>query len=885
LLLGSQEYRKNAARQALLQSCEPDFNTLRLYIFTNDVNTFDRLKCEQLMYDETIDDDEVLRFHAITIVDSLRDIPRQTSEQRFINIDTYNSKKKQAFTYVTMKYMHHNVMNGYYFTQMCSNNSHPLQYLLTKVMNQRCQTRLYENVALRKMKEDPTLITTLQEIVCVSLLGNYAHVKPSTRPSIPVRYRLYQIFIDQAVRYRDWFLLVVTHCNHLLLYTLRQYVCFAVHDAPGFYEHIEQLTQISALQTITLDACKILREYFNTHLCEPTSSLYASLEAVHTMSVMEYNTLDRSHYVFRWMYELQQLLTTHKKAVTEINYRRAPDDLSKFVIGCRNKFPLVMLPNQRLKGEQKLMQDVEEKKLAFIASYMGASKQRQQQLQLEFDEENEDNDDAKRVLNIDWYVTKQQCQLLNQLMQTHSVDNVIALFPRLGCSIYATNILISFREIFKIGILSQDKIKSYLGRIRSQFPHAYNLLQLSSEIARDQRSLKHIAELPLHYTLNQLTAIQHRFQSNNTLIKSALTMVYCDICGTDYSLRRQFKSNYKQRYAVGLRDVLVQYTTNEMFCKNNKSNHRGRCGELPLKQVNLLGQCIEFNNKTLILCPQPKCGMPMVIERSDLQRKAIESKKQQTRVMKRNREYIVTHTTLLPQTPIPITPLITSFKKAIEIPKKRKKRKRILSFEYKQPFLERIQQLDLYKKKLQIWDIAFQELKIPELTEDAAHSDEQKAYVQMTQIIRDILEHSRIQKRMKTRCMYNEYGIACCDCTMKHEQQTGLVEELYRKYDHLIDKPNLTCALCTLTFISTKQMYLYPCDILLCSRHNTKGARALTKELEIQYGDTLTKAILLPKLHELKKDNSRSAPNRNNTKQAKAQLQRTKARNRQGNRR
>jgi hypothetical protein len=446
--------------------------------------------------------------------------------------------------------------------------------------------------------------------------------------------------------------------------------------------------------------------------------------------------------------------------------------------------------------------------------------------------------------------------------------------------VYAVSALRALQQIFQIGYLSQDRVKAYLGRIRTTFPHAYNLLQVAAEIVHDKKALRHVAELPHHYTANQVEAIENRFESDNTLIKSALSMVYCDVCGTDYSLRRQFKSNFKQRYAIGLRDVLVKYTTNEKFCRNNKVNHRGRCGEKPLKELFLLGQAVEFNSKTLLLCPQEGCAMPMVLERSDLQRKALETKKQQMKGTKRKRELITSASVVItPTTPVPMKELISQFKKIIEIPKKKKKLHLIRSYEYKIEFANRIQMLDDYRKKMKIWEIPFSELSIPlEPTDD---DDTNRAYATMLDIIRDLLDSKQKSKRPKTRCIYNERGIACCDCTVKFEQKTGVVEQMKEQWKHVLDFKNLQCALCTFKFQSLKQIHWYNFDLLLCPRHSTKGMRASAREYISEQGVNITKDGLLQKMIQHKRDHSRFAEARCNSVQAKKALQRAKARHRQ----
>ena len=67
------------------------------------------------------------------------------------------------------------------------------------------------------------------------------------------------------------------------------------------------------------------------------------------------------------------------------------------------------------------------------------------------------------------------------------------------------------------------------------------------------------------------------------------------------------------RYQFGFRDAVVDYNNDKIYCWRDKSNFIGKCKEIPLVRISLFGVLLQHNNKKILLCPQPACGQPMVI--------------------------------------------------------------------------------------------------------------------------------------------------------------------------------------------------------------------------------------------------------------------------------
>lgn len=896
---------------ALVRSAAPDFDALRRYYSPTlmpphtssddfDPQYVDRLQCEWLMYNDSPTIPDMIKFHATTVCDNLRAVPRDT-DKRFVHVDHYECISQPTSNYVTMPYLHHNVRNGSYFGPL-SRTKHPFQYLICKCMNQRCQKRLYDSCAIRAMKKDTTLQRRFQEIMLVGLLGNFPGVQVSKRPSVQVRVRLYDVFRDRWHVYIPWFFSLVEHCSVFFMFAIRHYLCFAIQNAPGFACHMEQMTQTSKFAAIVDEAFVHLRAYFDAHLCEPSSSLYASLQCMETMSTAEFSQLPRTHYAHRWTREVATLLSVYEQAVNKITYRRGPGPMFKFIDSCRNAFPLVVMPalaeQLRVQAEQLQQQQA-------LAQMLGKMKQVDPMIKQQVESKSSSRHTTLEVYN---YVTKAQFAMLQDMMNSSS-DMSCDTFQfdwllSLGCSKPAVKALKLFHAVFELGQLSADLLKANLDKLRAVFPHAYNLLQLLAELERDRNRMRHISTLPLHYLVNQVEAIQARFNTKEygVLVQSGLCMVYCDVCGVDYSLRRQFNSPYKQNYKEGYRDVLVDYTTGLKYCSNRKSNHRGTCGAKPLLEMSLLGKCVEFNGKTILLCPQMGCGKPMVLERSDTERREKLSKKtknNRNKIQAMEPEVTVQEEVAALHGEMQIN--IRTTLKALRAAKNQQvttKQKEAVKAELEvitratddplyAPPATRIDttSYDPFIEKLEALLVEHNAVPLSTLELNVNNIEHIHTAIVIAATLRKERQSWKVHdKKLKTRCMYNKRGIACSECTIKLEGNEAQIQELRLQFAHLeADPPR--CTLCDCQFSSIADMYYYPFELYLCRRDNTMGMKHAMQEYVTEQKDQLTRAGLLERMIKHKREYSRYAARNTQSQAAKRTLAASRAKTSQGNKR
>jgi hypothetical protein len=234
-----------------------------------------------------------------------------------------------------------------------------------------------------------------------------------------------------------------------------------------------------------------------------------------------------------------------------------------------------------------------------------------------------DDDDEVVVDDFRSYISDPQYNILKNIVlrlavfKTDVLFKCVSFFPFFGIH---EGMLTNIRQIihdFQEGSLTEDQQVRMLKELRGMDRHAYNLLHLSSELVREVQNFAYLRVLPYHYWQYQIEAIQERYggvAGSNKILESALFFRFCKVCDKVYSLMRDFHSVYKNNYKYGFRDAVVDYSTMEVYCKRKKHNHRGSCDAQPLAKIPLLGHLLLFNGKCIILCPQKRCGMPMVLD-------------------------------------------------------------------------------------------------------------------------------------------------------------------------------------------------------------------------------------------------------------------------------
>jgi hypothetical protein len=233
----------------------------------------DRLKCLRTMRDPSVSVE--VSWNCGQLLDTVMHCPHEqfdvpVSECRFGDVCNELT--------VMLSPMRVSALELSFFESLSAVETHDLQYLLSKCLNQKCQGRKFSSVALRAMESNPKLRMHLSELVLCSLLGMYRNSRPISRPSPEVRDVLFRLARD---RDSIWLLRLVSSCKSaVVVYCLREHIIFLVEEYPALQRQISGLVQFDRFKAIVVDAMAVIRDYTQRMLATEGTSLWNAAAAV-----------------------------------------------------------------------------------------------------------------------------------------------------------------------------------------------------------------------------------------------------------------------------------------------------------------------------------------------------------------------------------------------------------------------------------------------------------------------------------------------------------------------------------------------------------------------------------------------------------------------------
>lgn len=491
------------------------------------------------------------------------------------------------------------------FLQAINTVKDPVTKLLNKAVNQRCMIRKFGKVSLDVFKTSDEAMVTLRLLLLTSLLGNYAHARPSSRPDSAVRAWLYKTFEGfYADEWKTSFhLRLYTIAPHLMLFVLREYLVYALDDDPALQAHYNTFADFAKFKSVVVQCMDEVRAWFASNVRNERSALHAALwhanRPPEVSYVLKKPDWDEAHF-FHVLNET--ILVKHHEALLKLSYKRPKDTIATLLHGMRAAIPMVRRPGYTELKQAEANDDMDEEPVASREP------------------------DAVTTVDLRPFVPPQQLDALNKIadgaMATFK-NTALALVRSLdaleccGVSYDSTQNVKRLIRDMQSGIMNTKQYTQQLKSLQKMEPHAYNLVQALVELFREKQRVRILCTLPMRYMKNQLRALKERYGlklNEPYVLKETIHFVYCPVCDSVYSLLRDFASSYINNYGYGLRDAVVSYTTDKLYCKRSKVNHRGRCADQELAFIPLLGKMLHFQGKVIIMCPQPKCGMPMVLD-------------------------------------------------------------------------------------------------------------------------------------------------------------------------------------------------------------------------------------------------------------------------------
>lgn len=508
----------------------------------------------------------------------------------------------------------------------------PVARLLNKTVHQRCMIRKFDSVALAMFKQHPIVHIHCKLWLLTSLLGNFPHAQPSSRPEPATRLQYYAWLGGYELGLDDHssFLRLLKLCPHLLLFSIREYLAWVVETIPALREHFDSFSDFSKFKHVVVSCMDRVRVFFSNQMRNPSSGLLASFDG-HVVPRGPGFPETPAHPKEKPFFDALNdtiLLPAHLDLL-KISYKRPSDGVLSLLKTIRKDLPLV--PRRRALGE-------EEKELANPRPKKRARRKERGDDDDTSDSDSDADEDSndpgapvQTAFDLAPYLPQQQLQVLAHVVDATlkgCVNPAAALYRTLdvleACGVpFDTTFMVKrlLRDL-QSGAVSTRQYTRQLRLIHDKHPHAYNLLQAIVELFREQQRIRELAWLPLEFIQSQIAAIRDRYgdmgggdSRRMTILRDAIDLVFCPVCDTIYSLVRDFNSAYVNNYEFGLRDALVDYTTDKIYCKREKTiAHRGTCGTQELRRICLLGRLVLCRGKALMLCPQKSCAMPMVLD-------------------------------------------------------------------------------------------------------------------------------------------------------------------------------------------------------------------------------------------------------------------------------
>lgn len=585
------------------------------------------------------------------LVDALRHLGRHSETE----VPFSSARWQSVTTGRTLRTSHGCVENAGFFSPL-STVSKTITHILSKVINIRCQARKFSTVTKKYIQGNDEvshlMSAQLRQLIVCSLLGNYEHVPPSSRLSEPARSELQQLISSQQLHRwyrvklqskkshtqpkwtwvckiesspvgRDFVLDLIQHCPLVVTNALRDFLVHVIRHDSTMLKHLDQLMRLERFTSIVNDAMTKVRRFVSMLLPHRSSCLRLTMSSSPTSPVP-------AAVRAQCLASLEASTDGSHKRMLDCSYRRPDLHVDQFLLALLKNSPMVQLPASLRQLSQDQQLDAREAaSIDALCLQLGTARTAAERAKAMRLLAAQPDAEAKACGSAEYkaldFVTPQQLLELQQLImklrpnETHIMSRIVPWLQYFGVGQPVLAYVLTQFGHFHQSSLSTEKLKKRFGVLRSRQPHAYNLLQLSALLVRDVHKHNVTYQLPMHIVRHQMLACQSSIagvdqSAANALLSSLLQYVFCSVCGTVYSLLRDYKSVYRKAYQHGLRDVSRSYCSGKIYCRRGRVTPHGSCDAQPLKQMLMLGKLLLTSGKLVMLCPQAGCCAPMVVD-------------------------------------------------------------------------------------------------------------------------------------------------------------------------------------------------------------------------------------------------------------------------------
>ena len=454
-----------------------------------------------------------------------------------------------------MQSLQHRVFLTAFCAQM--NQKNDLIYLMSKTSLQRCMTRKFGGACLAAFKKSPDTCNTIKSLVLICLLGNYKHSNPSSRPCAAVRAVLYKRLLDDKdnPEHHNWFMRLTVECPYLIEFCIRDYLIYHMKEDPALSHHIHSLLNVSNFELIASKTFDMLRKRLSMHILLGTTTTELCVDTMHALKsfhtallAVSYRLPKSRANIFAIMVSLRADVPTstpnivnlskdevvYEKDDTEIDHESEPD----------------------------------EDELAFAAA------QEQLATKLMFEKAGIDNTVLEKEVEVEDAVTKKEAKNKYTLLKVAALllgedkfkrfDEVvrkiapsrrdclfqlISLFPLYGVKMRSALRIGFLLEELRVGSLNKDALPKLMREVKNEDSLAYDMLQICIDLIKLHTRVQLLSTLPVHITQGQIYAHQNSMtllSGTKHALYDSFDFVFCSVCGSIYSMLREFKSSFKK---------------------------------------------------------------------------------------------------------------------------------------------------------------------------------------------------------------------------------------------------------------------------------------------------------------------------------------------------
>lgn len=368
-----------------------------------------------------------------------------------------------------------------------------LIHMVSKALPQRCQTRLLEEIVRDVAHDCVQHRIYIRQWVMTSFLGQYEHVAadakllPYQRDLLRLAEYKFPSLVDQ----------LINDCPWVVLYVLRERICYTLQDSPIFLKHVRYLCDFDAFTRLvhkTMDEIRRLLRAQKLSL-KPNAAGEVVLFPPKLCREMEAKCLKVHGAVLTTCYKRQRMpLMLNLMAMKR---------------GKSSKFDL------------RVLQPVERHEDMY--AQLGATQRRQL--------------DTKPWLSYEVMCVLYQRVLAMDPMTASLSDELFDELVHFGVPKEAISWMRDIEFEYDVYRLGTRSLKETLQSYRSKYPYTFYLMQVASLLWFKQ-SQTITYELPSHYVHYQLDAIarKNNLPPGSSVPYNSLFMDYCVVCRNNYSL-------------------------------------------------------------------------------------------------------------------------------------------------------------------------------------------------------------------------------------------------------------------------------------------------------------------------------------------------------------